>query len=47
MFRNVIAEVLVPDLEPGQVVVMDNLACHKRPKIADTGYDDVQTALDN
>jgi transposase len=33
IFRQFIAEALVPQLKPGQVVVMDNLACHKRPKI--------------
>jgi transposase len=33
IFRQFIAEVLVPQLKAGQVVVMDNLACHKHPKI--------------
>jgi len=35
IFRNFVAEVLVPQLKAGQVVVLDNLACHKRPKIAE------------
>lgn len=33
IFHQFIAEVLVPQLKPGQVIVMDNLASHKRPKI--------------
>jgi transposase len=32
LFVAYLEQVLVPSLEPGDVVVMDNLAAHKRPK---------------
>jgi transposase len=32
-FRAYVEQVLVPTLRPGDVVVLDNLACHKQPDI--------------
>ena len=32
-FETYVAEVLVPELAPGDVVVMDNLSSHKGPKV--------------
>ncbi len=32
-FETYVAEVLVPDLRPGNVVVMDNLSSHKGPRV--------------
>lgn len=32
-FETYVAKVLVPDLRPGDIVVMDNLSSHKRPKV--------------
>ncbi|BDG74025.1 hypothetical protein Rmf_39540 [Roseomonas fluvialis] len=32
-FQAYVDEVLVPDLRPGDIVVMDNLSSHKRPGI--------------
>jgi transposase len=29
MFRAYVKEILVPELKPGDIVVMDNLTCHK------------------
>ena len=41
MFRTYVKHVLVPELRPGDIVVMDNLSCHKdaeaRKSIADAG----------
>lgn len=34
MFANFLEKMLVPALKPGQVVVMDNLAPHKSPRVA-------------
>jgi len=34
-FRTYIAEVLCPELEPGDVVILDNLACHKVAGVAE------------
>ena len=33
VFRAFVEQVLVPELRPGQVVVIDNLAAHKRPAV--------------
>ncbi len=33
MFEAYVEQVLCPTLEPGEIVVMDNLGAHKRPKI--------------
>ena len=33
LFEAYVAQQLAPALEPGDVVVMDNLACHKRPGV--------------
>ncbi len=33
-FEAFVAEVLVPDLRPGDLVVLDNLSSHKGPKVA-------------
>jgi transposase len=33
LFVAYVEQVLVPALEPGDVVVMDNLACHKRARV--------------
>ena len=33
MFEAYVERVLCPTLEPGEIVVMDNLGAHKRPKI--------------
>jgi transposase len=33
LFVAYVAQVLVPELTPGDVVVMDNLACHKRQQV--------------
>ena len=32
-FRAYVEQVLVPTLRPGDVVVLDNLACHKQPEV--------------
>lgn len=32
-FETYVAKVLVPDLRPGDIVVMDNLSSHKGPKV--------------
>jgi transposase len=32
-FETYVAKVLVPDLQPGDVVVMDNLSSHKGPRV--------------
>jgi transposase len=32
-FQAYVDQILVPDLEPGDIVVMDNLGSHKRPGI--------------
>jgi len=32
-FLAYVREVLVPTLRPGDVVIMDNLGCHKSPKV--------------
>ncbi len=32
-FETYVAEVLVPELRPGDVVVMDNLSSHKGPRV--------------
>jgi transposase len=34
-FETYVARVLVPDLRPGDVVVMDNLSSHKGPRVRD------------
>lgn len=34
VFRAFVEQVLVPELRPGQVVVLDNLPAHKYPEIA-------------
>jgi hypothetical protein len=34
LFQRYVEEVLAPVLKPGDVVVMDNLACHKHPRVA-------------
>jgi len=34
LFAAYVEQQLVPGLRPGDVVVMDNLACHKRPAVA-------------
>lgn len=31
-FRTYVEQVLVPELRPGDIVVMDNLGSHKRPR---------------
>lgn len=35
VFRAYVAQVLVPELRPGDVVVMDNLSSHKAPGVAE------------
>jgi len=35
IFEAFVEQVLVPELRPGDVVVMDNLSSHKRAKIPD------------
>jgi transposase len=32
-FRAYVEQILVPTLRPGDVVVLDNLACHKQPEV--------------
>ena len=32
-FETYVAKVLVPDLRPGDIVIMDNLSSHKGPKV--------------
>ena len=34
-FEAYVAQVLVPELRPGDVVIMDNLSSHKRPAVRD------------
>ena len=34
-FETYVAQVLVPELRPGDIVVMDNLSSHKGPKVGD------------
>jgi transposase len=34
-FEAYVAQVLVPELRPGDIVIMDNLSSHKRPAIRD------------
>lgn len=34
-FEVYVAQILVPELKPGDVVIMDNLSSHKRAKIAE------------
>jgi len=33
VFEAFVEQVLVPDLRPGDVVIMDNLSSHKRPRV--------------
>ena len=33
-FEAYVEQFLVPELRPGDIVVMDNLSSHKRPKVA-------------
>ena len=33
-FETYVARVLIPELTPGDVVIMDNLACHKTAEVA-------------
>jgi len=33
VFRTYVAQVLVPTLHPGDVVILDNLAMHKQPEV--------------
>jgi transposase len=33
LFEAYVEQVLVPTLKPGDVVVLDNLSCHKRPEV--------------
>jgi len=32
-FETYVAKVLVPELKPGEIVIMDNLSSHKRPEV--------------
>ena len=34
-FEAYVTQVLVPDIEPGDIVIMDNLSSHKRPAVRD------------
>ena len=34
-FEVYVAQILVPELRPGDVVIMDNLSSHKRPKVVE------------
>ena len=34
-FEVYVAQILVPELRPGDVVIMDNLCSHKRPKVVE------------
>lgn len=35
-FETYVAKVLVPELRPGDIVIMDNLSSHKAPKVRET-----------